>query len=72
MSYVQKSDLAGNGRRLMEQIADYDRVMWGEELDETEQQSLRTLAQVFDLDWEGVSLAKLWGRLRPLVVDRAV
>lgn len=58
--------------RLIEQIADYDRLMWGERLDAAEEQALRTLAQVFDLDSSGLSLVKLWSQLRPLVAENAV
>jgi hypothetical protein len=71
MSSAPSSDDPSLRRRLIAQIASYDGLMWGQCLDHAEEQALLTLAQVFDLDATGLSLARLWGQLRPMVAEHA-
>jgi len=63
------SDIAGN-RRILKQIARYDRLLSGQKLNATEARDLRALVRVFDLEVDpGEGLTTLWLRLRPLIED---
>jgi len=62
-------DIAAD-RRVLKQIARYDRLLSGRKPNVTEARDLRALAQVFDLEVDpGEGLTTLWLRLRPLIED---
>ena len=55
-------------RQLAGQIAAYEGLLWGQCLDDSQAEDLRTLARVFDIEaGPDISLAGLWGLLRPLL-----